>query len=56
MRLGENAVYRLAADPVVVRTARTVDYLADVQTEVAVARWLGVRLGADRLPGSPGLR
>jgi aminoglycoside phosphotransferase (APT) family kinase protein len=40
MRLGENAVYRLVAEPVVVRIARSVDYLADVQTEVAVARWL----------------
>jgi aminoglycoside phosphotransferase len=40
MRLGENALYRLSAVPVVVRIARTVDYLADVRTEVGVARWL----------------
>jgi len=40
MRLGENAIYRLHSLPVVVRIARTVDYLPDVRTEVGVARWL----------------
>lgn len=40
LRLGENAIYRLGAVPVVARIARTVDYLPDVRTEVAVARWL----------------
>jgi len=40
LRLGENAIYWLRYVQVVVRIARTVDYLPDVQTEVAVARWL----------------
>ena len=52
LRLGENAIYRLRAVPVVVRIARTVDYLPDVQTEVAVARWLeSAGLPAVRLTG-----
>jgi aminoglycoside phosphotransferase len=38
LRLGENAIYRLASVPVVVRIAR--GYLPDVRAEVAVARWL----------------
>ncbi|MEO3876786.1 hypothetical protein ABGB18_49250 [Nonomuraea sp. B12E4] len=52
IRLGENALYRLASAPVV-RIARSVDRLPDVQKEVAVARWLeaadfpGVRLCPD---------
>jgi hypothetical protein len=40
MRLGENAIYRLRPLPLVARIARTVDYLPDVETEVAAARWL----------------
>jgi aminoglycoside phosphotransferase len=40
VRLGKNAIYRLAAAPVVARIARTVDCLPDVRTEVGVARWL----------------
>ncbi|WP_435582094.1 phosphotransferase enzyme family protein [Amycolatopsis thermoflava] len=40
MRLGENALYRLASAPVVVRIARTMDYWSNVVKEVAVARWL----------------
>jgi hypothetical protein len=40
LRLGENAIYRLRSVPVVVRIARTVDYLPDIETEVAAARWL----------------
>ncbi|MFE3451587.1 phosphotransferase enzyme family protein [Nonomuraea sp. NPDC059194] len=40
MRLGENALYRLASAPVVVRIARSVDLLSDVRKEIAVARWL----------------
>jgi aminoglycoside phosphotransferase (APT) family kinase protein len=40
LRLGENAMYRLHHDPVVVRIARTRAYLPDVEKEVAVARWL----------------
>ncbi|MEQ4726242.1 aminoglycoside phosphotransferase family protein [Nonomuraea sp. B19D2] len=40
MRLGENALYRLASVPVVVRIARNVRLLPDVQKEAAVATWL----------------
>ncbi|GGO67075.1 phosphotransferase enzyme family protein [Nonomuraea cavernae] len=40
IRLGENALYRLASAPVVVRIARSVDLLPDVRREVAVANWL----------------
>jgi aminoglycoside phosphotransferase (APT) family kinase protein len=40
MRLGENAIYRLRLVPLVARIARTMDYLPDVETEVAAARWL----------------
>jgi Ser/Thr protein kinase RdoA (MazF antagonist) len=40
LRLGENAIYRLRSVPLVARIARTVDYLPDIVTEVAVARWL----------------
>ena len=40
LRLGENAIYRLRSVPLVARIARTADYLADIETEVAVARWL----------------
>jgi aminoglycoside phosphotransferase (APT) family kinase protein len=39
IRLGENAVYRLAS-PVIARIGRTVAYTDDAQKEVAVARWL----------------
>jgi aminoglycoside phosphotransferase (APT) family kinase protein len=40
MRLGENAIFRLAHDQVVVRIARSLDVLADAKKEVAVASWL----------------
>jgi aminoglycoside phosphotransferase len=40
LRLGENAIYRLRSVPLVARIARTIDYLPDVETEVAAARWL----------------
>jgi hypothetical protein len=40
LRLGENAVYRLRTVRLVARIARTLDYLPDVEIEVAVARWL----------------
>jgi hypothetical protein len=40
MRLGENALYRLASTPVVVRIARTMKYWPNAAKEVAVARWL----------------
>ncbi|HUZ50992.1 MAG TPA: phosphotransferase [Streptosporangiaceae bacterium] len=40
MRLGENAIFRLARDPVVVRIARDLSILNDAKKEVAVASWL----------------
>jgi Ser/Thr protein kinase RdoA (MazF antagonist) len=40
LRLGENAIFRLAHDHVVVRVARNLDVLADAEKEVAVASWL----------------
>lgn len=40
MRLGENALYRLQHVPVVVRIARTLEYLDDARKEVRIAGWL----------------
>lgn len=40
LRLGENAIYRLASAPVVIRIARSADRLARVEKELCVARWL----------------
>lgn len=40
IRLGENALFRLASAPVVVRVARGERYLRTARTEVAVSRWL----------------
>jgi len=40
IRLGENAIYRLQRQRVVVRIARSIDILHDSQKEVAVACWL----------------
>jgi Ser/Thr protein kinase RdoA (MazF antagonist) len=40
IRLGENALFRLSSQPVVVRIARTMEYWADAVKEVAVAHWL----------------
>jgi aminoglycoside phosphotransferase len=40
LRLGENAIFRLAHDRVVVRIARGLDVLPDARKEVAVAAWL----------------
>ncbi|KOV51610.1 aminoglycoside phosphotransferase [Streptomyces sp. AS58] len=40
LRLGSNAVYRLASLPVIVRIARAPALLADMERSVAVARWL----------------
>ena len=52
LRLGENAIYRLRSVPLVARIARTVDYLPDIETEVAAARWLeSVAFPAVRLAG-----
>lgn len=40
IRLGENALYRLTDQPIVVRIARTMDYWRQVRNEVEVAEWL----------------
>jgi Ser/Thr protein kinase RdoA (MazF antagonist) len=40
LRLGENAIYQLAAAPVVVRIARSADRLPQVEKELCIARWL----------------
>ena len=40
IRFGENALFRLAAHPVIVRITRSTDYLAAVRGEVRVSRWL----------------
>ena len=40
LRLGENALFHLPAQAVVVRIARTMDYWHDAVKEVSVARWL----------------
>ncbi|MBW1596906.1 phosphotransferase enzyme family protein [Streptomyces sp. JJ38] len=40
IRFGENALFRLAAHPVIARVARSTDYLASVRNEVRVSRWL----------------
>ena len=52
LRLGENAIYRLASTPLVARIARTIHYLPAIEAEVAVARWLeSVGFPAVRLAG-----
>ncbi|MFI5876460.1 aminoglycoside phosphotransferase family protein [Streptomyces sp. NPDC051445] len=49
IRLGENALFRLASVPVVVRVARGKEWLPKAQREVAVSRWLtGERFPATR--------
>lgn len=40
MRLGENALFHLPVERIVVRIARTMDYWADAEKEVNVSRWL----------------
>jgi Ser/Thr protein kinase RdoA (MazF antagonist) len=40
LRLGENAIWRLADAPVVVRIARSSEHLDRVRKELCVARWL----------------
>nr|WP_269853500.1 aminoglycoside phosphotransferase family protein [Streptomyces sp. RPT161] len=40
LRFGENAIFRLAGHPVVIRIARSTDYLPSVRNEVHVSRWL----------------
>ncbi|MEU1072431.1 MULTISPECIES: aminoglycoside phosphotransferase family protein [unclassified Streptomyces] len=48
VRLGSNAVYRLAAVPVVVRIAREPDALGETERVVGLARWLE----AERFPAT----
>ncbi len=40
LRIGENAIFRLASGPIVVRIARSAGRLPRVKREVCVARWL----------------
>ncbi|MFF1515243.1 aminoglycoside phosphotransferase family protein [Streptomyces sp. NPDC058305] len=40
IRLGENALFRLASGPVIVRVARGEEWLSKSRNEVAVSRWL----------------
>ncbi|WBB59361.1 aminoglycoside phosphotransferase family protein [Streptomyces sp. WMMC500] len=40
IRFGENALFRLAAAPVIVRIARGPEWLENARKEVAVSRWL----------------
>ncbi|MDX3671246.1 phosphotransferase enzyme family protein [Streptomyces europaeiscabiei] len=40
IRLGENALFRLASVPVIVRVARAQEWLTTARKEVAVSRWL----------------
>src|SRR6266498_2712718 len=40
LRLGENALFHLPAESVIVRIARTMEYWADAVNEVNVSRWL----------------
>jgi hypothetical protein len=39
IRLGENALFRLDRHPVIVRIARSADYLDAARVEVRVSRW-----------------
>ncbi|MBU6530169.1 phosphotransferase family protein [Streptomyces sp. NPDC057245] len=51
LRLGSNAVYRLASLPIIVRIARDSDVLPEMERVVAVARWLRtVDFPATRVP------
>lgn len=40
IRLGENALFRLEQHPVIVRIARSTEYLASARVEVRVSQWL----------------
>ena len=40
LRIGENAIFRLASGPIVVRIARSADRLSRVKRELCIARWL----------------
>jgi hypothetical protein len=51
LRLGSNAVYRLASLPIIVRIARDPSVLTEMQRAVGVARWLEtVDFSATRVP------
>ncbi|UXY29932.1 aminoglycoside phosphotransferase family protein [Streptomyces sp. HUAS TT20] len=53
LRLGSNAVYRLASLPVIVRIARDPAVLTEMERAVSVARWLETRdFPAMRVPAS----
>ncbi|MGW2638710.1 aminoglycoside phosphotransferase family protein, partial [Streptomyces sp. NPDC001348] len=53
VRLGSNAVYRLASLPVIVRIARDRAVLAEMERAVSVARWLETQdFPAMRVPAS----
>lgn len=53
LRLGSNAVYRLASLPVIVRIARDPSSLAEMDRAVRVARWLEAHdFPANRVPAS----
>lgn len=43
IRLGENALFRLEQPPVIVRIARSSEYLDDVRREVLVWSTAGIR-------------
>lgn len=43
LRLGENMLYQLASEPVVVRIARDMKHWADAEKEVAVSVWLSAQ-------------
>ncbi|GHI95712.1 phosphotransferase enzyme family protein [Streptomyces olivaceus] len=50
IRLGENALFRLASVPVIVRVARGREWLSTARKEVAVSRWLaGEGFSASRI-------
>jgi hypothetical protein len=49
IRLGENALFRLDRAPVIVRIARSVEYLEAARLEVRIASWLAAE-------GSPAAR
>jgi hypothetical protein len=57
LRIGENAIWRLASEPVVVRIARTTERLPTVRKELCVARWLAAAglpvIHLEDVPGQP---
>jgi aminoglycoside phosphotransferase (APT) family kinase protein len=54
LRLGENAIFKLASERVIVRIARDLSILKDAKKEVAVASWLrSARFPAAETTGRP---